>query len=350
MNLPDIDTILAAKALRHYGITGAEIRKLEIGLINRTWLVSTVNGKLILQKVNPMFPAGIHLDIDIVTRHLHERGMITPRLLRTLDNQPCYAGNSEVWRLFDFIDGLTVNTVEDTALAYEAGALLARFHTALHELDYAFTHQRNGVHDTERHMQTLRTAVKDQSDHRRYAEILPLAAEILDIAATLPPLPQLPLRKVHGDPKINNFLFDRQTRKGLCMLDFDTLGNMVLPLELGDAMRSWCNPVGENSIETHFSMETYGAALQGYMSAAPDFVTGPEWDSILPATQIIYVELAARFCADALNENYFGWDSTRYASHSEHSQLRAQGQLNAYKSLVSQIRSTKHEAECVCCH
>ena len=139
------------------------------------------------------------------------------------------------------------------------------------------------------------------------------------------------------------------------MLDFDTLSNMALPLELGDAMRSWCNPVGENSTDTTFSMENYGAGLQGYISCAPEFITEEEWASILPATQIIYVELAARFCADALCEDYFSWDSNRFASHSEHSQMRAISQLNAYKSLKAQIHDaekieSQHLADCICCH
>ena len=39
-----------------------------------------------------------------------------------------------------------------------------------------------------------------------------------------------------------------------------------------------------------------------------DLVTPAEWQCIVTATQTIYVELAARFCADALNESYFGWN------------------------------------------
>lgn len=349
------DLILASKALRHYGISGADIQSLDIGLINRTWLVNLPDRKLILQKVNPMFPPVIHQDIDRTTRYLHDCGMATPMLLRTLDGQPCYAGNSEVWRLYNYLEGFTVNTVDDPQIAFEAGALLARFHQTLHGFDYAFSYQRPGVHDTARHLEILRAALEVHRQHRRYADVLPLATEILNTAAGLPVLTGLPLRKVHGDPKINNFLFDHQTRKGICILDFDTLGYMALPLELGDAMRSWCNPVGENSTETFFSMEIYSAGLQGYISAAPQFMTEQEWASILQATQIIYVELAARFCADALNENYFNWDSSLYASHSEHSQFRALGQLNAYKSLKSQIHDaakieSQHLADCICCN
>jgi Ser/Thr protein kinase RdoA (MazF antagonist) len=341
--------------LSQYGIAPLSITALDIGLINRTWLVKDQHHKYILQLVNPMFSPVIHADIDTVTRYLSGQGMITPRLLRTLNNQLYCSMDDGIWRMFDYIDGYTVNSVDKPAIAFEAGVLLARFHAGLHPLQYEFQYQRPGVHDTQRHLQVLRTALENHQGHARYADIQPLAIEILDTAARLPVLPETGLRKVHGDPKINNFLFERQTRKGICMLDFDTLGTMAWPLEMGDAMRSWCNPVGENSTETHFSMENYGAGLQGYISCAPAFITEQEWGSILPATQIIYVELAARFCADALNENYFSWDSSRFASHSEHSQLRAISQLNAYKSLKAQIHDvekmeSQHLADCICCH
>jgi len=337
-----------------YGIQPVSITSLDIGLINRTWLVTDTHHKYILQQVNPMFSPAIHQDIDAVTTYLFNEGIVTPRLIHTLDKQPYCEVDKSIWRMFDYIDGYTVNSVDKPAMAFEAGALLARFHTALNEMPYTFQQQRTGVHDTARHLQVLRSALENRQDHQRYRDIEPLAIEILETATRLPVLPDTGLRKVHGDPKINNFLLDRQTGRGICMLDFDTLGNMAWALEMGDAMRSWCNPVGENSTDTFFSMENYGAGLQGYMSSAPDFISDAEWASILPATQIIYVELAARFCADALNEDYFSWDSNRFASHSEHSQLRAISQFNAYKSLKAQIldvaRVESHLADCICCH
>jgi hypothetical protein len=65
-------------------------------------------------------------------------------------------------------------------------------------------------------------------------------------------------------------------------------------------------------------------------------VTPAEWGAIVPATETIYVELASRFCADALNESYFGWDPRRFATRSEHNQARAASQLRAARSLVEQ--------------
>ena len=138
------------------------------------------------------------------------------------------------------------------------------FHHALNGLDYEFRNIRPGVHDTQRYLRILKQALQQRQEHPRYKDIKPLAIDILEHAKNLPGLPNTKLRKVHGDPKINNFLFDANTSKGVCMLDFDTLSNMPIMLELGDAMRSWCNPAGEDETGTFFSLEQFCSALEGY--------------------------------------------------------------------------------------
>lgn len=39
---------------------------------------------------------------------------------------------------------------------------------------------------------------------------------------------------------------------------------MNIPVELGDAFRYWCIPVGENSTTTHLQIEYLAVALNGY--------------------------------------------------------------------------------------
>ena len=158
----------------------------------------------------------------------------------------------------------------------------------------------------------------------------------------LEPRPVLPARLVHGDPKINNILFDLVSDKALCLIDLDTLGRMPLPLELGDAFRSWCNPRGEDDQGSAFSLELFRGAIEGYAAGAAGWIAPAEYKAIVPATLTIYVELAARFCADALNESYFGWDAGRYPSRSAHNQLRASSQLAAARSLLD-VRGAAEE-------
>ena len=48
------------------------------------------------------------------------------------------------------------------------------------------------------------------------------------------------------------------------MIDLDTLTHMPLPLEMGDAFRSWCNPRGEDHSRAEFRLDLFGAAIRGY--------------------------------------------------------------------------------------
>lgn len=330
----EADTLV--EVLQRYGHIRPRLTRLDNGLINHTWLVDACGEKYILQRVNPMFGAEIHQDITAVTSHLSQKGVLVPQLIPADDGHAYVSHAGTIWRLYNYLEGDTFNTAVSPAVAFEAGHTLARFHQGLLDLDYRFKNRRSGVHDTRQHIQILQTSLETHQDHPRFGEVLPLATEILTTIRHLPDLPDFDARKVHGDPKINNFLFEKGSGKGLSMLDFDTLGEMPLVLELGDAMRSWCNPAGENTRETCFSIENFSAGLEGYASHAREFITPAEWGTIILATQMIYLELATRFCADALNQSFFNWDDKKFSSHSEHNQVRAQGQLNAFKSLKQQ--------------
>jgi hypothetical protein len=51
----------------------------------------------------------------------------------------------------------------------------------------------------------------------------------------------------------------------------------------------------------------------------------------------IAAELCLRFLTDALEERYFGFDASRFATRGEHNLARARGQLELAKSLVAQL-------------
>ena len=148
-------------------------------------------------------------------------------------------------------------------------------------------------------------------------------------------------RIVHGDPKISNMLFNSANGSGVCMVDLDTVAKMPLALEMGDAFRSWCNPTGEDSTSGQFSLELFAGAVQGYAERAAGMLTADEWQCFVGATRTILVELAARFCTDALNESYFGWDRSKYSSASEHNQVRSRGQLTVYESLTANAKEAE---------
>ena len=193
------------------------------------------------------------------------------------------------------------------------------------------------MHDTARHLDNLRDALASHRDHPYFDRVAPLAERILNEAVTLPELPALPDRLVHGDPKISNLVFDESTGVGVCMIDLDTLSHMPLPLEMGDAFRSWCNPRGEDRQRSQFSMKLFAAAVAGYAEQGAGLVTEDEWRAFLPATRTIMIELSSRFAADALQDRYFGWNADVFPDRSAHNLVRAEGQLELEKSLTAQL-------------
>jgi Ser/Thr protein kinase RdoA (MazF antagonist) len=329
-----------AATLERLGLHGASLAALESGLINRTWLATLPSGeRRVLQALNPIFPAEINRDIDVVTRVLADHGLTTPRIVPMPDGALWLERDGQVWRQLSYIPGETVERVPSAAHAREAGALLGRFHSALADFEYAFANARLGVHDLDRHIAALGAALDAGYDHRDFATIEEVGLAILEMRATLPELPDCPDRNVHGDPKISNVVFEAGGPRAICLIDLDTLARMPVALELGDALRSWCNTGDEDASDARFDTARFEAAIAGYAATARAFLTEPEWRSIAAATLRIAVELAARFCTDALEEAYFGWDAERFASASAHNLARARAQLALARDIAAlQVR------------
>jgi Ser/Thr protein kinase RdoA (MazF antagonist) len=245
--------------------------------------------------------------------------------------------------MLTYIDGTTIHRVADLAQAEAAGELAGRFHRALDTLRYEFAFVRAGVHDTAAHLDRLRALVAGTdgggggSDIR--ADARELGGEILAAAGSLPPIAGLPRRNAHGDMKISNVRFARsEPSRAICWLDLDTLGRQTIAFELGDALRSWCNPSGEDIATPELDMAIFAAAVRGYAAGAGGLLSAEEIAAIVPGLQTVCVELAARFCADAFEDSYFGWDPERFASRPEHNLVRARGQLALARSVARKGR------------
>jgi Ser/Thr protein kinase RdoA (MazF antagonist) len=332
------DPLPDATVLDAFSLASAPLERATSGLINPTWFVHARDGtRLVLQRVNPIFPTDVNVDIEAVTRHLFAKGLETPTLVPSRFGKLWLEHDGAIWRVLTRIDGVTRDALESPAEAREAGRVLAEFHRAVSDLRHDFRSRRLGVHDTARHLQGLRDALHEHRGHREFAAVRPLAEQVLALAAELPLLPAMPDRIVHGDPKISNVMFAAHADRALCLIDLDTLARMPIALELGDALRSWCNPATEDAPEARFVRAFYAAAIEGYASGARGLLSAEEWGAIPDGTLTITVELAARFCADALRERYFRWDERRYETSSAHNQARTRAQLKIAAALRTEL-------------
>lgn len=330
------DDVTAAWGWRH-----AELARLTGGLINDTFSVRT-GGELVavLQCLHPIFEPEVNLDIDAVTAHLAARGMVTPRLVRTSDGHAWHIHDGRIWRALSWVDGQAVDAISDPAWAEAGGALVGRFHRAVADLTHDYAFSRVGVHDTQAHLARLTEHLAASASDPAAADAVALGREILDAVHDLPALPAVPHRHCHGDLKITNLLFATAPIRGVSLVDFDTLARSTMTFELGDAMRSWCNPLGEDAGRVEFDLAIFAAAIRGFRDVADALVTSDEKTAIVLGLETVCFELAARFTIDLFRDNYFGWDPARFASRRAHNLIRAQGQL----ALGRLVRAARNDA------
>jgi len=314
-------------------LASLDCRPLAGGLINDTFAVGDPP-EAVVQRLHLIFGPEVHLDIEAITAHLASRGMATPRLIPT-DGGHLWTIDDEgrCWRAQTFVPGVSFDSLDGPALAASAGDLVGRWHAATADLDHQFAFTRPGAHDTDKHMATLTRAVDDHPTHRLRDEVGRLADQILAGWETWDGRLEGPTRVCHGDLKISNLRFDASGH-GLCLIDLDTMAMLSLDIEMGDAMRSWCNPAGEDVAVATFDATLFDAAVTAWLAACPQ--PAEEREALVPGVERICLELAARFAADALNESYFGWNADAYATRGDHNLLRARGQASLAASVAAQ--------------
>ncbi len=346
--------MIVAEVAAAWGWRPEQISPLAGGLINQTFCARDEHGVPVaaVQCLHAIFGADVNLDLDAVTTHLAARGMETPRLLYTLDGRPYVEHAGRVWRATTWVPGESISSIPDESWARAGGELVGRFHRAVADLVYDYKFVRAGVHDTQRHLANLaersdaERSDAERSDVHRDDDTSPsdLAREILDASRELPAMPDLPRRHVHGDLKISNLIFSVNVAslrgpRGVALVDLDTLGKGTLAFELGDAMRSWCNPHGEDAGHVTLELPLFAAAIGAFREVADSITTDAERRGIVVGLETVCVELAARFAVDAFEDRYFGWDPSRFSSRRAHNMVRAAGQL----ALAREVRAARDE-------
>jgi Ser/Thr protein kinase RdoA (MazF antagonist) len=332
---------IPGEVLEAYGLAGATITPIDVGLINQTYEVTYGETRYVLQRLHAIFAGEVCFDLEAISEHVARAGLVTPRLVRTRSGAP-FVEHGGVWRAITFVPGRTIASVEDPRHAFEAARLASRFHAALADLEHTFRFTRAGVHDTPAHLARLDHWLSDGRAHADHARNAPIAEAILEHARTLEPLPTLPARIVHGDLKISNVRFDDTLANAVALLDLDTLAHGTMAFELGDALRSWAQRGTESAADAHAEGRVVEAALRGY--AAGGFaIDASERATIILGLETVSTELAARFAVDAWEDAYFGWDKARYASRRDHDRARATSQL----ALARSVRRDRAQLEAI---
>jgi Ser/Thr protein kinase RdoA (MazF antagonist) len=311
--------------------------------------------RFILQRLSPAVfqqPDLVMANLGVVTEHVAGRlkdlplppgrRFELPRIVRTLKGQDCLRDDQGFcWRALSFIDGAeTFDHINDEGHAREVGWALGLFHRLLSDLPpERLADTLPGFHETPRYLRQYEVALAGDGFRQspevafcmRFVEERRRWAGVLEEAKSRG---ELVVRPIHGDPKVNNFLLERKTGRAVALVDLDTVKPGLTHYDLGDCLRSGCNPMGEETPDwekVSFEPELARALLSGYLIYARDFLTDQDFLYFYAAVRLMAFELGLRFFTDYLAGNVYFKVAWR-----EHNLLRALVQFKLTLSIEAQ--------------
>lgn len=294
------------------------------GLINDTFLVMSGDAGWVLQHINgKVFPNPelIMGNLAVLSWHLSKRGdsdIRIPALIPAADGTPLVRDpDGGAWRLMELIpEGRTLPTIETPVQAAEVGRALGCFHRLTADLDpgtLAVT--LPGFHVTPGYLEHFTRALKQGGGfchtEQVRAAIRFVAARrgIVDALEEAKRRDRIPVRVVHGDPKLDNILFDRAGTRALGLIDLDTVQPGLIHHDIGDCLRSCCNRGGESpegAASAELDLDICRGILESYAVETRSMLTLAEIALMYDAVRLIPFELGLRFLTDHLEgDRYF---------------------------------------------
>ena len=291
-------------------------------------------------------------NLRVLTDHVHRRLLDPPpgpgrrweipRVILTqaghdhwLDSQGSF------WRALSFIGSARAyDTIQTSAHAEAVGYALGMFHLLVSDLPCTrLADTLPGFHVTPGYLrqydEILEQPRPEKTPETAYAlEFIKVRRGWASVLEQARQDGTLTLRPIHGDPKVNNVMLDPATGQAVSLIDLDTVKPGLVQYDLGDCLRSGCNPKGEETADwqqVRFEPVYCRAILQGYLSKARDFLTAGDYDFMYDGIRLIAFELGLRFFTDYLAGNvYFK------AQHPQHNLARALVQFKLTASLELQ--------------
>jgi Ser/Thr protein kinase RdoA (MazF antagonist) len=299
------------------------VAPLGFGNINDTYLVRPPSRPFVLQRINnDVFsePLKVIENFHAITDHLsckdeeQRQGLQVASPVWTLDKGMFHRDiRGAFWRAQSYLPHKSFRVLTGPAQAREVGRTLAKFHRLVSDLDVQGFHDPlPGFHNLpgyleeyDRELLSIKTGTSG-----KFHSCLTTIERYRQRAATLEDAKRagiLSLQPVHGDPKVDNFLFGDQG-EALGLLDLDTVAIGLVHYDLGDCLRSCCNRAGEADRNNHpvtFDIYICRAVLGGYFSEPDQLLKKDQLSFIFDGVLLICFELGIRFFTDHLRGNRY---------------------------------------------
>ena len=294
------------------------------GLINDTFLVTAGREGWVLQRINgDVFPQPERIMGNLSALSAHLGGdpsldLQIPALIRTTDgNSFCRGADGGLWRLMEFVAGAhTLDRLESEAQAREVGRALGVFHRLVSDLPLErLAVTLPGFHETPAYVARFFEVLGRDARMARSAEIQHLAefaaarrgacTNVLEEARRSA---RIPRRVIHGDPKLDNILFDATGARAIGLIDLDTVQPGLVHYDIGDCLRSSCKRRGTSPggvSGAAFDLGLCRAVLGAYADQTRGFITPAEIALVYDGIRLIPFELGLRFLTDHLEGNRY---------------------------------------------
>lgn len=313
------------------------------GHINETYLVTTGEKRFILQRVNGYVfpkPEDVMDNIERVTAFLKAQiereggdpARETLTLVKTHQGK-CFTYDREggLWRMYLFVEDTVSYDLPDTPALFElSGEAFGKFQRQMGGFPADSLHETiHDFHNTPARYRQLEDAIARNEAGRLgsvTAEIEFCRQYEREVHALLDAMEagEIPLRVTHNDTKLNNVLLDRQTGRGVCVIDLDTVMPGLAAYDFGDSIRFGAATAAEDERDLSkmsIDLKLFRVYTSGYLKACPG-LTDKEVELLPLGAKIITLELAVRFLTDYLNGDcYFKTD------YEEHNLVRARTQM-----------------------
>lgn len=350
---------------RAFGIEGEPIdyKTFTSGHINSTFLIAfDLDGrtqKYLVQNINTTVfkdPDALMENVVRVTHYLRKqiraRGgdpeRETLHFLKTTDGGLCLHEGEHCWRVYRFIDNsFTYDLTNDVVSFRSAGERFGHFQRLLAEYPIESLYETiPDFHNTPKRVATLEDAAKADAVGRAHTVQPELAFALArkndaEVALRLLQEGKVPLRVTHNDTKLNNILFDETTKRGICVIDLDTIMPGLSLYDFGDAIRFGAATALEDERDlskVSVSPEMFRAYTEGFLSACVSALTPDEIDYLAFSAKLMTYECGVRFLTDYLcGDVYFKIDTP------DHNLVRARNQFK----LVAEMERMMPELEAI---
>lgn len=310
------------------------------GLVNKTYLIVTTKKKYLMQKINHYVfrkPDLLMNNIFLITNYLKEKGIMTLSLITTKKNELYYQDEKGYYRCYEFVEQAENIHKQSKRSSYEIGKVIGEFQSELSFLNpNLLVETIHDFHHTPKRIEKLKKVyLSSQTNLKRKEKVRVLYEYIMSQTAYISQIQLevdkglIPLHIVHNDTKMNNILFDKKTKKAVCLVDLDTVMPGIALFDYADAVRTTAASVKEDEVQLDkitFKDDDFVFLTVGYLSQMKNRLTEMEIEHLVQAIGTITLECAIRFLTDYLeNDIYFKTDYT------EHNYYRALNQVKLYQ-------------------